>query len=173
MHRAEYIRAKETNLTSFAAIRHTPPTFEERSSFSLFDSNGASRLYPATEENLLRVLGAYGHHLSSSRDLARLNDDEYQAELDVIAHVSAYFDISSKRVIDDIPQIFEAVFARNFGERLAKELTTNLNLIGERGLDNCAKFVRDEPDVEGKRIYLTRLRGILEKARETIDRFFK
>ena len=154
-------------------VTRAPLPSSERASFSLLDNNGASRYYPATEENLLKILVSFGFPLSSSKDLVRLHNDEYQAELDVISHVAAYFDISSKRLIDDIPQVFETVFARDFGEKLNKVLTTNLGLVGERGLNNCVRYIRDEPDVEAKRENLNRQRNILCKARETIDRFFK
>jgi hypothetical protein len=174
MNKAEYNKTKEGNVTAFAALRHRAPLSPaERTSFTLMDANGISRSYPATEENLLKVVAAFGFHLSSSKDLVRLNDDECQAELDVISHVVAYFDIASRRLIDEIPQVFETVFAREFGENLNKVLTTKLNLVGEKGLDNCARYIRDEPDIEAKRARLTRMRKILDKARETIERFYK
>lgn len=171
MHKTEYIKAKGENMTAFAKLRHTQSLPDL--SFTLTDNNNVSRHYPATEENLLKVLEAFGHHLSSSDGLALLFNDEYQAELDVISHITAYFEISAKRVIDEIPQVFETVFAQGFGNTLAKELTVNLNLIGEKGVENCAKYVRDDPSVEGRRRYLLRQREILEKARATMDRFFK
>ena len=180
LNKAEYIKAKDQNVTTFAVARRRQaspslsPTIPcvDSGTFTVIDVNGSSRYYPATEDNLLRVLTAYGFHLSSSKDLVRLHDDEYQAELDVISHVAAYFDISSKRLVDEIPQVFETVFARGFGERLCNSLTTNLNLVGDGGLETCARYARDEPDIEAKRNELTRVRSILDKTKETIDRFF-
>jgi hypothetical protein len=174
MNKAEYIKAKAGNIISFASRRHgTPLPREERSSILLSDWDGVSRRHSATEENLVKVLQAFGIHISSVQDLARLHEDEYHAELDVMSHVAAYFDISSKRLIDDIPQVFETVFARDFGEKLRNSLTINLNLIDEKGLDNCQRYIRDEPNVQARRDHLDRLRSILENAKETIDRFFK
>jgi hypothetical protein len=175
MNKAEYIKAKAGNVILFAGRRHgTPLPSEERGSISLTDYPGCtSRRYPATEETVIKVLKAYGICISSVQDLARLHEDEYHAELDVMSHVAAYFDISSKRLIDDIPQVFETVFAGDFGEKLRNSLTTNLNLIDEKGLDNCQRYIRDEPNVQAKRDHLDRLRSILENAKETIDRFFK
>jgi hypothetical protein len=167
------VRQSEGNFTTFAIRRHGGSLTIPERTFHLCDPNGHSRSYETTEENLLRVLAAYGFNLSSSNGLGRLYDDEYHAELDVMAHVIAYFDISSKRLIDEIPQVFETVFARDFGEKLGNTLTVNLKLVGERGFDNCARYVRDEPDVKAKRDHLTRQRKILDTAGETIDRFFK
>jgi hypothetical protein len=174
MNKSEYVKAKEGNVSSFAALRHEAPLpINKRSAITLLDSHGISRNFPATEENGLGVLAAYGFHLSSVKDLARLHDDEYLAELDVISHVAAYFDISSRRLIDEIPQVFETLFAREFGEKLSMSFTRRLNLVGEKGLDSCQRYIRDEPEIQAKRERLERLCGILEKAKETIDMFFK
>jgi len=181
MNKPEYMKAKEKNVTAFATARRLRPASDtsdgipvclSSGSFTVIETNGTSRYFPATEDNLLRVLSAYGHHLSSSKELVRLHNDEYQAELDVISHVAAYFDVSSKRLIDDMPQVFETVFAAGFGDELSKSLTTKLKLVGEQGLESCARYVRDEPDIEAKRHDLTRVRNILDKTKETIDRFF-
>jgi hypothetical protein len=171
----EYIRAKEENITAFALRRHSNASlpFTNGSRFQLTDISGMSRQFSATEENLLNVLSAYGIRLSSSKDLVRIYVDEYQAELDVIAHVVAYFDISSKRLIDDIPKIFEERFAHGFAIKLAKSFTTKLNLTGERGLDNCARYVRDEPDIQEKRRELSRKQRILMRALKTVEDFHK
>jgi hypothetical protein len=174
MNENEYYNAREANTTKYAKQRHGAPlSYEERSNFIVPDSNGVSRQYQPTDENLNRVLAAYGISVTSANELVRLHRDPYQAELDVIAHVCAYFDISSRRLIDEIPQNFETVFAGDFAKTLQSQLTTKLNLVGDRGLENCARYIRDEPDVQAKRDNLTRMSGILENARSTIDRFFK
>lgn len=180
MNKTEYINAKDQNVTTFATARGRKPTSDTcddtpsvgYGSFTVIETNGTSRYFPATEDNLLRVLTAYGYHLRSSKELVRLHNDEYQAELDVISHVAAYFDVSSKRLIDDMPQVFESVFAHGFGEELCNSLTTRLKMVGDRGLESCARYVRDEPDIEARRDDLTRIRNILDKTKETIERFF-
>ena len=119
------------------------------------------------------MLSVYGVNISSSKELLPLQVNLYHDEIEVISHVVAYFDIASKRLIDDIPQVFETVFTFDFGERLGKTLTTNLNLVGEGGLENCTRYIRDEPDVQATRNDLTARYNILEKAKETMERFFK
>jgi hypothetical protein len=179
MNKTEYVKAKDQNVTTLATARRRKPASDHNipaclgsGSFTVLETNGTARYFPATEDNLLRVLTSYGYHLSSSKELVRLHNDEYQAELDVISHVAAYFDVSSKRLIDDMPQVFESVFARGFGEELCNSLTTKLKLVGERGLESCARYVRDEPDIEARRNDLTRIRNILDKTEHTIERFF-
>ena len=174
MNKEEYLDAKEGNMVNYRTQRHGPQLpLADNSYFSMVDCHGSSRQFQATEENLKKVLTAFGMDLSAPTELVRLPRDQYQAELDVISHVCAYFDISSKRLIDEIPQVFETVFAGDFGKTLAADFTTKLNLVGEKGLENCVRYIRDEPDVQAKRDNLTRMRGILENARNTFDRFYK
>jgi hypothetical protein len=175
MNKEEYITAKEENVTKLALLRHSKAQLPctKGTPFYLEDIRGSSHQFSATEDNLLAVLSAYGIHLSSAKELVRIYVDEYQAELDVIAHVVAYFDISSKRLIDDIPKIFEKRFAHGFGQELKKVLTTKLNLIGDPGLDTCSRYIRDEPEVQEKRRQLRREQRILMKASKTMEEFHR
>jgi hypothetical protein len=170
-----YKKAQEENVTRFALMRHgdNPLPGVDGHSFTLEDRHGYSREFNATEITLLSVLGHFGLHLSSAKDLVRIYVDEYQSELDVIAHVIAYFDISSKRLIDDIPKIFESVFARKFGLELKESLTTKLDLVGDGSLELCSRYIRDEDNVQIQRADLTRQQEILIKAVDTVSRFFK
>jgi len=171
----EYGTTKAKKRTEFLRRRH-PLSFSERKrgTFTLWNSfYGKEHSYDATDANLKIILAAYDIHVTSAEELITLANVDHEAELDVMAHVAAYFVISSRRLIDDIPRLLETVFARAFGEHLSETLITNLNLVGETGVDNCRKFVRDEPQIQEERERLTRILGILEKAKETIDRFFR
>lgn len=147
----------------------SPPI--DDSSLTGLDSDGCS-YHPTTKEDLSRIFVANGVHLSP-KDLDCLHVDEFQAELEVISQVLAYFDISSKRLIDEIPLVFETVFVSDFGEQLGKDLTTKLKLVGDMGLEHCTRYCQDESDMESRRRELTRMSTILNEARETIDRFFR
>jgi len=174
LEKSEYIEIKEKKRNAFLRQRHPQAADEaKRPQFSLTDFNQASRSFPATDENLSKVLASYGIYVNSPTDLICFSTDHYLAELDVMAHVAAYFVISSRRFIDDIPRVFETVFASDFGKHLSENLIKDLNLVGETGMANCQRFVRDEPHIEEKRDRLVRILGILDKAKETIDRFFK
>jgi len=111
--------------------------------------------------------------LSSLKQLARIHHDDYDEELEVISHITAYFDISSKRLIDDVPKLFETVFAFDLGQELERNLAMNLNLIGDGGVENCKRYIQDEPDVQFKRDELIRQEGILKSALRTVDQFHK
>lgn len=173
----EYLKRKEENLTAYAVLRHKDattglPSCLGSSVFRLQDGSGALRTFSATDDNLVTVLSAYGVHLSSPTQLARIHADEFDAELDVISHVAAYFDIASTRIIDNIPQLFETMFASKFAHELEERLTTDLKLLGTGGLDRCKRYVRDEPDIQFRRDTLSRERKILKEALATIDRFY-
>ena len=170
----EYLNRKEENLTAYTLLRHQNESglpYTTSGSFRLQDGNG-SRSYSASEENLVTVLSAYGIHLTSLRQLARLHADEFDAELDVISHVSAYFDIASQRIIDDIPQVFETIFALRFFNELKDNLASDLKLVGDGGLENCKRYVRDEPDIQMTRDKFDRQRRILKDALDTVDHFY-
>src|SRR6266496_1690186 len=82
-----YLSTKEEFVTVFALLRHPPSGISVspgNGNFKLQDGVGATRTYPASEENLVTVLSGYGIHLSSIKQLARIHADEYDAELDVI-----------------------------------------------------------------------------------------
>ena len=177
MNVAEYLKLKEDRTTAFALVRHSnssaTASMSSATTFRLADIGGVVRIFHANEENLLSILSDYGVRISSTKQLARINSDDYDAELSVISHVAAYFDLSSKRIVDDIPKVFETVFARDFGQGLSMTLKTTLKLVGERGVENCGRYVRDEPDIQSKRDDLTRQQEILKKALDTVHRFFK
>lgn len=175
MNKEAYIKSKEENITKFALTRHgnNPLPCINGNSFRIDDRFGSPREFNRTEGTLLSILAEFGLHLSSANELVRIYVDQWQAEMEVIAHVVAYFDISSKRLIDDVPKIFESVFAKSFGMELKETLTDMLELVGDGALENCLRYIRDEDDVRVKRDDLTRQQEILVKAAETVDRFFK
>ena len=75
------------------------------------------------EDVLLSLLTAQGYHISSAKQLARLHDpDEFGAELDVMARVLASFEISSKRIVDVMPMIFETALVCNFCRRASEDV---------------------------------------------------
>jgi Dynamin GTPase effector domain len=126
-----------------------------------------------SDDVLRGLLTAEGYHITSTKQLARLKDsDEYEAEVTAMAQVLAYFDISSKRIVDIMAMIFETVFARGFGNSLRKSLITDLKLIGDHGVANCKRFAKDEPEVDSKRAYLERQIEILSKGHGIVSRFF-
>jgi hypothetical protein len=177
---AGYLARKDEQRTTLAISRHgslslsdnSPPHLKGTAHFKLLDTlSGQSKPFPTSEENLCTVLAAYGIKFSSLKQLARIHQDEYDPELDVIAHVTAYFDIASKRIIDDVPMIFETSFALTFTDKLEKNLHEKLNIAGSTGLENCQRYVCDEPEIRKKRSDWTRQLEVLKKAETKLIKF--
>jgi hypothetical protein len=175
----QYKIGREEHRTDLAVIRHggSPQDLhaghiQSSGSFTLRDGlSGQERSYTTSFENLSIVLAAYGVNIENMKQLARLSPDPYDSELEVIAHVLSYFDIASKRIIDDIPMVFENSFALTFAQELETKLQDQLGLIGTGGLEICARYATDEPDIQKRREDLTRQLGILRKAEETVHKF--
>jgi Dynamin GTPase effector domain len=175
----DYGASKEENLTDFAHRRNgklAPTAPVSSSRHTLRDAFGNSQSVTSKGESddaILSLLTANGYRVTSTKQLARLHDpDEYEAELNVMAEVFAYFEISSKRIVDIMPMIFETAFARNFENDLRKVLTSKLKLVGDSGLENCAKYVVDEPDIQVKRERFNRQKMILSNALGVVSGFF-
>lgn len=175
----DYGVSKEDHLTNFAHQRNGKLAVGQPSSsrHTLRDMHGNSQSVISkteSEDALLSLLTANGYRVNSTKQLARLHDpDEYEAEMSVISEILAYFEISSKRIIDITPMIFETVFATHFVNDLRKMLAAKLKLVGESGLENCTKYGADEPDVQAKRVDLNRQMHILSNAAAIVSDLFK
>jgi hypothetical protein len=117
------------------------------------------------DDVLLDVLRSRGYALSSTKQLSRLSEpDEFEAELVVVSGILAYFEISSKRIIDIMPMIFENAFICEFAMELRNVLASGLGFLGEFGYETCAKYGRDEPEIQIKRQDYERKSEILSDA---------
>ena len=126
------------------------------------------------EDVLLGFLAAKGYGLSSAKQLARLRDpDFYETELSVISQVLAYFEISSQRIMDVMPMIFETVFVLDFEDELRKNLTTSLQLVGNVGLETCRRMAKEEPDIQLRREELNERKKTLLRAATVVHQFYE
>jgi hypothetical protein len=117
------------------------------------------------DEVLLGFLASRGYPLASTKQLSRLREpDELEAELTVISAILAYFEISSKRIVDIMPMIFENAFICEFATEVRNILPSELGFLGEFGYETCAKYGRDEPETQMKREDYKRKSEILSEA---------
>jgi hypothetical protein len=124
------------------------------------------------DNQLLSMLASRGFYLKSVDELQRLHKpDEYEVELRVVAEVLAYFKVAHKRMIDVIPMFIENIFIHGFSTELRNAFAENLGLIGEVGLEKCARYALDESSVQGQRDGLIRQLEILVNATRILDRF--
>lgn len=124
---------------------------EQRRSF-LLNREDYAKQYLEVEQNL--------------KAKANLQWDSHDVELRVISNVFAYFDVASKRLIEAIPMLCEVVFAQGLDEklRLPSNLTGKLQLIGERGRDTCANYLREDPVTREQRKRLEDMETCVDKS---------
>jgi len=179
MNRNDYRISKQDHLTTFAHERNDKMATGQPSSsrHTVRDANGNSQTIVSSTHNddaLISVLAANGFRITSTKELARLHEpDEYEAEVKVISEALAYFEISSNRIIDVMPMIFETVFAVDFVEDLRVRLAAQLRLVGETGYENCKGYGVDEPAVQGRRVQLNWKTRILAQCSEIVSNLFK
>jgi hypothetical protein len=180
LNRHTYIAQQEEYETEFSYFRSQTRgmnQIDSSTTHGVKKTHGSrSTLYAKTPEDdgVLSFLAANGIHISSTKKLARLLDaDEYKTELMVISQVLAYFQVSSVRIIDIMPMIFETIFARDYAQTLRKNLKSSLQLSGKGGYENCARFAKEEPEFQEERKRLERQRDILLEASVVISDNFR
>ena len=99
----------------------------------------------------------------------KIDGTKLVTELRIISNVYTYFDIASKRLLEAVPMICEVAFAQGLGEKLRKDFTAELGLLGDSGLQNCMKFTQEEPATRDKRQKLTRLKKVVEDALRVLN----
>jgi len=170
MSRGRIVSARDESMMSLVHHRNdtNPSARISRTSHTTRDRNGVYNHISQdqiTDDVLIGHLSSKGVHISDIKQLARLHGpDEYEDELMVISKVHAYFAVATERMVDIVPMIFEVVFARDFGRELRKVLAQDLNLTGEKGVENCARYTEDAKDVHLQRVKLTEDKSILFKA---------
>ncbi|KAI0758724.1 P-loop containing nucleoside triphosphate hydrolase protein [Fomes fomentarius] len=100
-------------------------------------------------------------------DLGKLNPpDEFEEELEIMAEVRAYFQVSYKRVIDYVPLSIDNHFLYAFAEGLQAVLFEKLGLGSPNADAKCASYVAEEPSVVALRSEVL----IKQKRLETVQR---
>lgn len=171
-------RAKyEAEITSTQTKPSNPPissvTRTVRHTNGISQSVSANNL-AISDEELLRGLRDRGYPVNDTKQLSFLQEyTEFKTEVEVVSHVLAYFELSSKRILDVMPMIFETVFAKAFGEELENVFTTNLRILDADGANVCKKYAKDEPEVQSRRKELDSRKKTLSEALDIVSRYFK
>ena len=98
----------------------------------------------------------------------QLGDDPYLKQIEVMAHVRAYYAIAHKRFIDNIcMSIMGTLFVR-LGEGVREAFTEGLGLLGEEASANSKALLTENSEREKLRAKLSRQKGILESAQEKL-----
>jgi len=96
--------------------------------------------------------------------------DEYDVELDLIAHVLAYIKLAYRRFGDIIPMRVEAKFQEPLVGRIQKLLLEKL-FTGDGVEERCRSLLEDSPELVAKRKELTGKLEVLRKADQEVRKF--
>ncbi|KAI9063947.1 hypothetical protein FKP32DRAFT_1603293 [Trametes sanguinea] len=104
-------------------------------------------------------------------DLAQLlPPDPYDAALDIMAGVRAYFQVAYKRFSDNIPMTidYELVLGLERGQALEKALRSGLGIGSHEAHDRCKAYIQEPRHVAERREELMKKRERLETARRKL-----
>lgn len=100
----------------------------------------------------LSALAKIGITGLTKEDLGRLQpSDQYTRELNVMAQVRAYFGISYRRVIDNVPLIIDYMFVQALGKELQSFLISGLALGTADATLKCAAYLAEDPETRALR----------------------
>ncbi|KAH9851169.1 P-loop containing nucleoside triphosphate hydrolase protein [Lenzites betulinus] len=126
------------------------------------------------EESLRTVLSELvklGYSVKAE-DLGKLNPpDEYEEELEVMAEVRAYFQVTYKRVIDSIPLSIDLHLLYTLAERLQAVLIEKLGLGSAKSDARCAAYIAEDPHVAAQRSELLAKKKKLEAVQRELFNF--
>lgn len=94
--------------------------------------------------------------------------DVYVDELVIMAEVSAYYRLASKRVFDMVPMMIENEYIQKFADELAVQLVSKLKLLGNGGAERCEMYLKEDEGAQRRRHDLIRRKQVLEAAAEII-----
>ncbi|KAG6807134.1 hypothetical protein H0H93_001922 [Arthromyces matolae] len=97
--------------------------------------------------------------------------DEYETEIQVMAEVRGYFQITYKRVIDMVPALIDLLFVRAIADDMQSSLITKFSLGTVDARERCARYLAENPMVVIRRKELTAQKHRLEEVRHALHSF--
>ncbi|EPQ51165.1 hypothetical protein GLOTRDRAFT_141261 [Gloeophyllum trabeum ATCC 11539] len=120
----------------------------------------------------LAALADIGYTGITQEDLGKLNPpDEFAREINVMAQVRAYFQVSYKRVIDNVPLMIDHKFVRAIAKDLQSSLISQLGLGTANASTRCATYLAEDPHVVARREELIARKKRLEGVTKELSNF--
>jgi hypothetical protein len=94
--------------------------------------------------------------------------DGPDTELAVMNHVSTYFEISSKRIIETIPMICDTSIALNLTGQMRKSFNKDLGVTGPGGVENSERFLEEDRELKERKRRLLKEEEILNRGDEIL-----
>ncbi|KAA1467041.1 hypothetical protein DENSPDRAFT_66992 [Dentipellis sp. KUC8613] len=163
---------QETWLGKYKDIRAGKSTKESAKKAESWDGSMASAPPSDPVADALAALAKAGYAGLNAEDLGRLNKaDEYENEMQVMAEVRSYFQVSYKRIIDAVPMLIDLKFVRGIMKDMHDHLIKEMGLVGEGATERCARYLAEDPDVVARRDEAMGRRAILENVQKELNRF--
>ncbi|KAH0580123.1 hypothetical protein H2248_002929 [Termitomyces sp. 'cryptogamus'] len=122
--------------------------------------------------NALAALAALGYRGITEADFGKMiPPDEYETEIQVMAEIRGYFQITYKRVIDTIPSLIDLLFVRAIADDMQPSLITQFSLGTVDAKERCAMYLAENPMVVVKRKELTVRKERLEEVKHALHAF--
>ncbi|KAH7928504.1 hypothetical protein BV22DRAFT_1192754 [Leucogyrophana mollusca] len=139
-----------------------------------FSTGFAPREPPAADNinDVLAGLARLGFTGVTQEDLAKLlPSDEYESELRIMAEVRGYFQVSYKRVIDNIPGVLDLLLVKAVSKDLQSFLITQLEIGSASATERLAMYVAEDPRVVANRDELIARKKRLESVEQELRNF--
>ncbi|KAI0673304.1 P-loop containing nucleoside triphosphate hydrolase protein [Trametes maxima] len=108
----------------------------------------------------------------AEEDLGKLHPpDEYEEELEVMAEVRAYFQVSYKRIIDYVPLAIDEDLLYALAGKLQSVLIEKLGLGSAKADARCAAYIAEDPHVVSLRAELMAKKKKLEAVQRALFNF--
>ncbi|KAK7693683.1 hypothetical protein QCA50_003253 [Cerrena zonata] len=103
------------------------------------------------------------HHITADGLASLTSGNPWAEEMIVMAETSAYFHVSYKRVIDNLPRIIDLDFLRSIQNEIQGALIQGLELDTEHATQKARRYLAEDPDISVKRSELEEKKALLEK----------
>ncbi|KAH9946711.1 hypothetical protein B0H21DRAFT_693224 [Amylocystis lapponica] len=136
------------------------PETEFSIGLSVYD--GLQAVQKAPIDVALEALSELGYKNLTKADLERLHPpDDFEEELEVMADVRAYFQVSYKRIIDNVPMTIQHTLNRALAQAMQNCLVAELHLGTSDASERLEKLLVEDPGIEAKRMELEKKRARL------------
>jgi len=116
-----------------------------------------------TELTAISALAKLGYTGITLEDLTKLTPaDEYEEELRVMAETRAYFHVSYKRIIDNVPMAIDSEFLFSFADDVQSYLVKKLGLVAPDSAVRCQTYLAEDPAIASSREELNSRKKRLE-----------
>ncbi|KAE9397406.1 hypothetical protein BT96DRAFT_1020873 [Gymnopus androsaceus JB14] len=154
------------------------PMPPNRESVSSKGAKGVSSIDEDTQKALQEAIGLLvqaGLPVSSLNPTELLGKlmppDEYEKELKVMAEVRGYFQVTYKRMIDNIPCFIDLLFVRKLGDTLQPFLISKFGMGTPSANERCASYLGEDPVVVANREELLARKKRLESVDRELDEY--